>query len=112
MVWNASGQRFSNGDDLKRMESLSQRFGPLALILTRALPILAEACVLLMGASRLSWKRFLPPVLASNFVISLTYALFGQFFQEIDALPFAIVASAIIPLSLALAVRRWIPALT
>jgi len=105
-------RRFSSTEDLQRMTSLSRRFGPLALVLTRALPILAEACVLLMGASRLSWKRFLLPVAASNLAISLTYATFGRFFSDIDALPAAIVTSAVVPLAAALLVRRRLPLLS
>jgi membrane protein DedA with SNARE-associated domain len=98
-------RKFSSAQDLQRMENLSRRFGPLALVLTRALPILAEACVLLMGAARLSWRQFLPPVLLANLAISLTYATFGRYFSQIDALPAAIVASAVIPLGIALLVR-------
>lgn len=105
-------RRFANPEDLQRMTGLSRRFGPLALVLTRALPILAEACVLLMGASRLSWSRFLLPVVLSNLAISLTYAVFGRYFSDIDALPAAIVASAIVPLAAALFIRRRLPLLS
>ncbi len=104
-------RRFSSPEDLQRMTSLSRRFGPIALVLTRALPILAEACVLLMGASGLSWKRFILPVVVCNLAISLTYALFGRYGSQIDALPAAIVASAVVPLAAALFVRRRLPLL-
>ena len=87
------------------------RLLPLALVLTRALPILAEACVLLMGTTRLSWRRFLIPVFACNFVISLTYAACGEYFEEIDALPWAVVLSGTVPLFIALTARRWLPGL-
>lgn len=101
--------RFAGQQNLERMAIPAQRFGPLAILLTRALPIFAEACVLLMGATQLSWKRFLPPILVSNFVISLTYAAFGVYFVGSDALPAAIVVSAIVPFILALIARRWLP---
>lgn len=101
--------RFAGAEDLARMEDLSRRFGPLALLVTRALPILAEACVLLMGATRLSWRRFLIPVVIGNFVVSLTYAACGEYFQGIDALPIAVVGSGAVPLIAALALRRWWP---
>ena len=97
--------------DLDKSAALYHRFGPLALVLTRALPILAEACVLLMGASGLSWRRFLPPVIASNCAVSLTYAACGQYFQGRDALPIAVVASGTVPLLLALVARKWLPGL-
>ena len=107
------GTRFVRGRagerDLDKSASLYHRFGPLALVLTRALPILAEACVLLMGASGLSWRRFLPPVVLSNLVVSLTYAACGQYFQGRDALPAAVVASGTVPLLVALLARKWLP---
>ncbi|MCH7989278.1 MAG: VTT domain-containing protein [Planctomycetes bacterium] len=102
-------KRYAGSKDLDQMTRLTQKFGPLALVLTRALPILAEACVLLMGATRLSWKRFLVPVMAANFVVSITYAACGLYFKQIDALPVAIVASGTIPLCAALFARRWLP---
>jgi len=97
--------RLAGERDFDQMADVTARFGPTAILLTRALPILAEACVLLMGATRLSWRRFLLPVVVSNFVISLTYAAFGEFFQDRDALPFAILASGTLPLAFALIIR-------
>lgn len=98
--------RFASRDDLDRMAALSARFGPLALVLTRALPILAEACVLLMGATRLAWWRFLIPVTLANLAVSVTYAAFGEYFAGRNALPAAVVASALLPLAAALFARR------
>ncbi len=70
-------RRFSEADDVDRMSDFARRHGPTALVLTRALPILAEACELMLGAVRLSWRRFLPPMLASNAILALTYAACG-----------------------------------
>ncbi len=101
--------RFVGEQDRQRMEGFARRFGPLALVLTRALPILAEACVLLMGTTQLSWRRFLVPVVVCNLLVSFSYAACGEFFQGKDALPVAVVASGTIPLLLALSIRRWVP---
>jgi len=109
------GRRFTDRHattrDLEQTAALCRRFGPLALVLTRALPILAEACVLLTGATGLSWRRFLPPVLAANFVISAAYAACGVYFEGSDSLPMVVAASGTIPLAAALLARRWLPAL-
>ena len=102
-------KRRAESSDVDQMAALTHRYGPLALVLTRALPILAEACVLLMGASGLSWKRFLLPVAASNLMIALVYAAFGRFSQQHDLLPAAAVLSGTVPLCLALLARRWLP---
>lgn len=102
-------RRRATSGDLEQMAELSRQYGPLALVLTRALPILAEACVLLMGASGLSWKRFLVPVAVSNLIIAVVYSAFGEFSRESGALPLAALLSGAIPLCLALFARRWLP---
>ena len=103
--------RFAGAADLEQTAALYRRFGPMALAVTRALPILAEACVLLVGAAGLSWRRFLVPVVVGNVVVSVTYAACGQYFQGRDALPVAVIASGTVPLLLALVARRWLPQL-
>ena len=101
-------RRFSESEDIERMGRFTQRHGATALVLTRALPILAEACVLMLGAGRLSWRQFLLPMLVSNLLLSLTYAACGAFFQGSNAFPIAVVASGAMPLTAALVIRsRW-----
>ena len=102
----AVARRFSESADVARMRQFTLRHGSMALVLTRALPILAEACVLMLGAGRLSWVRFLPPMLISNALLALTYAACGAYFQGSNAFPVAIVASGAIPLLAALVIRR------
>ncbi len=99
-------RRFSESEDIERMSRFTQRHGATALVLTRALPILAEACVLMLGAGRLSWRQFLLPMLISNLLLSLTYAACGAYFRDSNAFPIAIVASGTIPLIGALVIRR------
>ena len=94
------------GNDLDRLKIAGERHGALAIILTRALPILAEACVLLMGLNRLPWRKFLPAVLLSNLGIAATYSAFGVYSADHVALPAAVAASAIVPLFIALLVRH------
>lgn len=110
------GRRFAArraaAGDLGRIESLVDRFGPAALLITRALPILAEACVVFVGSTGLSWRRFLPPVMAANLVVSVCYAAFGEYFRGRDALPYAVVLSGTVPLCVALLARRWLPGQT
>ena len=103
-------RRFSESEDIERMSRFTQRHGATALVLTRALPILAEACVLMLGAGRLSWRQFLLPMLVSNLLLSLTYSACGAYFKDSNAFPIAIVASGTVPLIGALVIRRfWRP---
>ncbi|MCH7726857.1 MAG: VTT domain-containing protein [Planctomycetes bacterium] len=105
------GPRFarwlSKDKDLDRMKSISDRYGPVALIMTRGVPVLAEASVLLMGIHRLSWRRFLLPVLVSNLVLSVAYAGFGAFAQKNEWLGLALGVSIAVPVLLATIMGKW-----
>lgn len=94
------------GRNVSAIEESQLQFGPAALVLTRALPILAEACVLLMGVLKLPWRSFLPAVLLSNLVISMAYTAFGAYFGERDSLAVAVIASVLLPLGIAILVRK------
>jgi 3-dehydroquinate synthase len=76
-----------------------------ALILTRALPILAEACVLLLGSSRMPWSRFVPALVASNFCVALSYSACGAYFSKDNGFLLAVVTSGALPLIAALVIR-------
>jgi uncharacterized membrane protein YdjX (TVP38/TMEM64 family) len=101
---------FSDADDVVRMGDYARRHGPAAIYLTRALPILSEACILMLGAGRLEWGRFLGPMFVSNGLLALTYSACGAWFRDSKSFPFAIVASGAVPLIAALVLRRcWKP---
>jgi 3-dehydroquinate synthase len=82
--------------------------GPWLLIITRPLPIIAEAAVLLVGGLQMPWRQFLPPVIVSNVAISATYALLGQFAAAHGWLPLAVCTSIALPLAITWACRRHI----
>ncbi len=95
-------KRLSSDEELARMDALAARFGVLVLVLTRPVPVFAEASVLLMGTTRLAWWRFLLAVGLSNLGLAAVYALLGDRVQ----LPYAAAASLALPL-LAAALARW-----
>ena len=99
-------RRFADEATLGRMHRLSQRWGPLLIVLTRAVPVLAEATVLWLGLQRTSVRRLWLPLVLSNLGIALAYAVFGRWAGEQGWLVFAMVASATFPLVLWLIVRR------
>ena len=90
------------------MKATSDRLGPLFLIVMRGVPVLAEASVLLVGVNHLQWKRFLPPVLVSNFVISLVYAAAGNIAGHRQEMTLGIAIAVGLPIVLGLVVRRWL----
>jgi uncharacterized membrane protein YdjX (TVP38/TMEM64 family) len=95
--------RLSEEEELKRIERLSRRYGPLVLVLARPVPALAEASVLLAGTARLGWTPFLAAVGWSNLGIAAAFALLG----ETVPLSYALAVSVAIPLAAA-AVARWL----
>lgn len=100
-------ERFAGADDLARIDLLSGQYGAWILVATRALPVLAEAAVLFLGATQLSWRRFLPPVLLSNLGIAAVYSALGHLARTQGELPLALAASIAVPL-LASTIVRWL----
>jgi uncharacterized membrane protein YdjX (TVP38/TMEM64 family) len=103
-------QRMSSGDDRQRLQDLAANHGPRALVLTRALPVLAEATVLMFGAAKLPWRQFWPAVMLANLGLALAYATLGWLGQTEGAAMWALYASILIPLVATLAARWWWPA--
>ena len=99
-------ERLSSARDLSQMELWCARYGSGALVLTRALPLLAEATVLLVGLHRLSWRQFLPPVLLSNLGLACAYSLLGHLSAEHAWLPAALAISVALPLLLTALLRK------
>jgi uncharacterized membrane protein YdjX (TVP38/TMEM64 family) len=100
---------FSKGEDLQRMRQVSDQFGPVVLVLTRAMPVFAEASVLIAGIHRLSWRRFLPAVVLSNLGIAIAYAAFGEYAQRHQWLPLALGVAIAVPVLVAAVAKRFFP---
>jgi hypothetical protein len=77
------------------------------LVITRGLPVLAEAAVLWMGCTQLAWRRFLPAVVLSNLGIAAVYSALGQTALRYGELPLALAASIALPLLAATIARRF-----
>ena len=102
--------RLAGEAEVRRIDQLATRFGLQLVIFTRAVPILAEATVLLLGATRLAWGTFLLTVGFSNLGIAAVYSIFGSVASQHDALVPALVASIALPLAAIWIFRRWLPA--
>ena len=100
---------FSTQDALDRMRQIADRYGPFVVILTRAVPVFAEASVLLVGIHGLSWRRFLLAAVLSNLGIALAYAAFGDYAEQHQWLPLALTVSIAMPVCVAAAAHRLLP---
>jgi uncharacterized membrane protein YdjX (TVP38/TMEM64 family) len=97
---------FTREAEIERMQNAADRWGVLVLVVTRGLPIVAEASVLLFGLHKLSWCRFLPAMSLSNLGIALAYAAFGHWAQQHSWLPIALGISVALPLLIVLIAQR------
>jgi uncharacterized membrane protein YdjX (TVP38/TMEM64 family) len=94
-------------DSLTRAESLMRRYGELALVLCRPVPVLAEASVVFAGLVRAPFARFAWLTAASNLGIAAGYAAFGAFSMRIDSFVAAFLGALVLP-GLALGISRLI----
>jgi uncharacterized membrane protein YdjX (TVP38/TMEM64 family) len=96
----------------RTLEDQERRLGPLLVVLTRPLPLVAEAAALVAGGSGMPLRDFLPAAASGNLAIALVWSAAGAVGQSADSLPVALVWSLVIPVALAwLAVRfRRLPA--
>jgi 3-dehydroquinate synthase len=95
-----------SADDLPRVAEASRRFGPQLVVITRALPVLAEATVLLLGSARLEWRRFLPAMALSNLGLAVVYAAFGYYARQQGMVVVALAVSIALPVLAATIARR------
>lgn len=79
-----------------RANDLLDRWGPLALVLSRPVPMLAETVAILAGASRLGWPRAMLAATAGAGPPALVYAVTGSVATSFasTAVVFALVLAA------------------
>jgi uncharacterized membrane protein YdjX (TVP38/TMEM64 family) len=90
--------RLVGEQELARLEKLSQRFGDWVIVVTRAVPVLAEASVLFAGISGMPMRQFLLLSTLSNLSISAVYAAVGAFSATVNSFLFAFGGSILVPL--------------
>ena len=91
------------------MTQITAKFGPLVLALTRAMPVFAEASVLIAGIHKLSWSRFLPAVLLSNLGIAIAYSVLGDYAEKYQWLPLALGIAVAVPVVVAAIAQQFFP---
>lgn len=72
-------RRLLGEGELERAHGIGKNLGLPALVLMRAVPVLAEASTIAAGAARLPLAKFLPAVAIANLGIAAAYAGIGAF---------------------------------
>lgn len=90
--------RLVGGHELTRLERLSQRVGNWVIVISRPVPVLAEASALFAGISGMSTYQFLLLSTLSNLGISAVYAAVGAFSATTNSFLLAFAGSILVPL--------------
>ncbi|MDE0622167.1 MAG: VTT domain-containing protein [Bryobacterales bacterium] len=91
--------------ELQRAARAYDRWGGLFLIASRAVPVLAEASVVIAGVASMPLLRFFGCVGMSNLAIAAVYAGVGAYVRDVNTFLMAFAASILLPGSLMLAHR-------
>jgi uncharacterized membrane protein YdjX (TVP38/TMEM64 family) len=99
----AGARRLAGVDPSARaaIAARERRFGPLAVVLTRPLPILAETTAILAGAAGMPWRAFLAAAAPANLAIAFAWSLAGALGREADSLQWVAVAALAVPATVA-----------
>ena len=89
--------RLVGESEITRLEALYGRLGDWVLVVTRPIPVLAEASVPFAGISRMPLRRFTVLTTLSNLGISAVYAIIGAFSATLNAFLLAFAGSILLP---------------
>ena len=94
-------------DEQERLAGQQRRFGPLAVVLTRPLPLVAEAAAIMAGAAGMGWRAFLIAAGSGNLAIAMVWSIAGALGRQADSLQWVLVGSLAVPVAITwLALRR------
>lgn len=100
----AAGKKYSrkivSEKQISDVQSFVTRFGAVAVLFLRPIPILSEASTVVAGLYKMPFRPFLAAIAAANFVLTLGYAFLGSLAESSEALFLLAVFAAIFPLAL------------
>jgi uncharacterized membrane protein YdjX (TVP38/TMEM64 family) len=88
-------------DERDGLETRQRRLGPLLIVLTRPVPLLAEAATLLAGGTGMRFRDFLAAAALGNLAVALAWSIAGSLGAEADSLQWVLVASLAVPVAAA-----------
>ena len=89
--------RFVGESELQRVAAAHERFGDATIVALRAVPVLAEASVVLAGLSSMPLGRFVVLTALATLGIAVTYAAVGAFAVDANSFLLAFAGSIILP---------------
>jgi len=92
--------------DRTALDRQERRLGPAFIVLTRPLPLVAEAAAILCGAAGMPARGFLAWAAAGNLAVAFAWSLAGSLGTRADAVQWVLAGSLLVPLVLALLAAR------
>lgn len=90
-------RKLAGEEEVERVRRAEKRFGDWVVIVFRAVPVLAEASVLLAGIAGMPWRRFLMLTGLSNLGIAVIYAFVGAHAVETQSFLLAFAGAVAVP---------------
>ena len=94
---NPISERLVGAQELSKFQKLQNKYGNWIIIISRAVPVLAETSILMAGIGRMPLNYFILLVLLSNLGISLVYAAIGAYSAQINSFLMAFAGAIILP---------------
>ena len=104
----AGGQALSRLRPEERifLEQQERRFGPLFIVLTRPLPLFAEAAAIFAGAAGMRQRDFLLAAASGNLVIAFAWSFLGAMGHSQDTVQSVLIWSLLLPVAVTWLVVR------
>jgi uncharacterized membrane protein YdjX (TVP38/TMEM64 family) len=93
-------------DERERLLGQQRRYGPLAVVLSRPLPLVAEAAAIMAGATGMGWREFLLAAGSGNLAIALVWSIAGAMGRDADSLQWMLIGSLVVPVVITWLVLR------
>lgn len=94
--------RYVTAGEQSRTGSILERYGPLAIVVTRPLPILAETTAIMAGATRTTWRQVTTGALVGCLPAAAVYSAAGSYASNVAT------GLLVFPLVILLAALFWI----
>jgi uncharacterized membrane protein YdjX (TVP38/TMEM64 family) len=79
-----AGKRWLGEESLTRANAFFSSYGMMALIVSRPIPIVAEAVSIIAGMSRMPTRKFLPAALLGLLPTAIIYGIAGRYTTDLD----------------------------
>jgi uncharacterized membrane protein YdjX (TVP38/TMEM64 family) len=90
-------RRVAGEAELARAQALAARYGSYGLVITRSVPVLAEASVICAGMAGFRFGRFLVATGLANLGVAAAYAAIGAFSYDVNSFLWAFAGAIAVP---------------